>query len=185
MVWYNKCFAVSQINIALKCDCSIWNMNDDPILILFRPFICLDWCVSKRCCCCCFCYRIRFGFFSSFLHKIGIWYSCCRSFGSHALLTWTLCSNISSLYISFLPLHLIWFISDFNLFRFARKHVIRHFKMQLINQVIAFNVDVLYTILHRPTKIQRQGSNELRFDTHTQEFCADLCRRVCCYYYEL
>lgn len=110
---------------------------------------------------------------SSLLHKIGIWYSCCcRSFGSHALLTWTLCSNISS-YISFLPLHLIWFISDFNLFRFARKHVIRHFEMQLINQVIAFNVDAVCTFC-----INQQPQHNVKEATNFVVSRGDLCRRV-------
>lgn len=145
---------------------SIWNMND-PILILFRPFVCLDWCI---------CYVwLLFLCVSSLLHKIGIWYSCCcRSFGSHALLTWTLCSNISS-YISFLPLHLIWFISDFNLFRFARKHVIRHFEMQLINQVIAFNVDAVCTFC---IDQQPQQQHNVKEATNFVVSRGDLCRRV-------
>lgn len=60
--------------------------------------------------------------------------------------------------------------------------------MQLINQVIAFNVDavcVYIYLLHRPTTTtaQRQGSNELRrFDTSVSRRFVQTCF---CYYYEL
>lgn len=110
-------------------------------------------------------YTLFFSLVLHFLHKIGIWYSCCRSHSVHMHFWHEHCVYAIfllfihfSLSLSLIQLHLIWFISDFNLFRFHETRLFAIPQMQLINQArkIAF-VCVHFASIDWN---ERQGSNE-------------------------